>query len=551
MRFVIMLILASALFAVETIAIDASANRRRIDPLIYGVAWASAEQLAGLNATANRWGGNTATRYNWQVNADNRGGDWFFQSIPSAEGGATAGGAADAFILRSRAGGAEPMITIPIVDWVARLGTNRSKLCSFSIAKYGPQDANDWQWMPDAGNGRRNGVNLVGNDPRDANAASDVVFQRTWIGHLIGSHGTAAAGGVRWYLLDNEPALWNSTHRDIHPEPAGMDEVWTRMSTHAASIRAAEPGAVIVGPEEWSIVGCLVSGRDQAGSWTAGPDRQAHGGMDYLPWLLKQFRDYQTATGVRLLDVATTHCYPNGGEFSDDVSSAMQTKRNRSTRILWDPAFNDGSWLNDIWPDFRINLIPRLRAWVDAWYPGTRIGITEYNWGAEGHINGATTLADIWGIFGREGLDCAAYWSCPPVGSPVYKAMQMYRNYDGARSTFGDISVRAAVADPDRLSSFAALRGSDGALTVMVINKIATAQDCRLTLAGFAAGPVAEVWQLTAANSIARRPDLAVAGGRADLNVPVQSITLLVMRPANAAPQVAGAAGSPSALVLP
>ena len=34
---------------------------------------------------------------------------------------------------------AEPMVTIPMVAWVAKLGPNRSKLASFSAAKYGAQ----------------------------------------------------------------------------------------------------------------------------------------------------------------------------------------------------------------------------------------------------------------------------------------------------------------------------------------------------------------------------------------------------------------------------
>ena len=52
-----------------------------------------------------------------------------------------------------------------------------------------------------------------------------------------------------------------------------------------------------------------------------------------------------------------------------------------------------------------VRLIPRVKEWVDQYYPGTKIGITEYNWGAEAHINGATSQADVLGIFGREGLD--------------------------------------------------------------------------------------------------------------------------------------------------
>jgi hypothetical protein len=33
------------------------------------------------------------------------------------------------------------------------------------------------------------------------------------------------------------------------------------------------------------------------------------------------------AAGRRLLDVFTLHFYPQGGEFSEDVSSAMQLRR--------------------------------------------------------------------------------------------------------------------------------------------------------------------------------------------------------------------------------
>ena len=86
----------------------------------------------------------------------------------------------------------------------------------------------------------------------------------------------------------------------------------------------------------------------------------------------------------------------------------MQLRRNRSTRSLWDPNYVDETWIND-----RVQLIPRLKNWVDTYYPGTTIGITEYNWGAENHINGATAQADIFGIFGREGLDMAARWTTP------------------------------------------------------------------------------------------------------------------------------------------
>jgi hypothetical protein len=57
----------------------------------------------------------------------------------------------------------------------------------------------------------------------------------------------------------------------------------------------------------------------------------------------------------------------------------------------------DESWIGEV-----VRLIPRMRAWVDAHYPGTKLAITEYNWGALNHINGALAQADVLGIFGRE-----------------------------------------------------------------------------------------------------------------------------------------------------
>src|SRR6185369_4653796 len=63
------------------INVDASANRRSINPNIYGVAFASTSQLADLNSPLNRSGGNATSQYNWQCNCDNRGSDWYFESL--------------------------------------------------------------------------------------------------------------------------------------------------------------------------------------------------------------------------------------------------------------------------------------------------------------------------------------------------------------------------------------------------------------------------------------------------------------------------------------
>src|SRR5262244_1528371 len=83
------------------INIDAAANRHSINPNIYGVAFASAAQLSDLNAPLNRSGGNATSQYNWQCNCDNRGSDWYFESLESQPGISTAGKLNDDFIAAS------------------------------------------------------------------------------------------------------------------------------------------------------------------------------------------------------------------------------------------------------------------------------------------------------------------------------------------------------------------------------------------------------------------------------------------------------------------
>jgi hypothetical protein len=511
-----------------TITVDPTANRHPIDPNIYGVAHATTSQLTDLNTPLNRNGGNNTTRYNWQLNADNRGNDWYYESI--ADTSATAGERGDTFIANSRAASAQAMLTIPTIDWVAKVGPGRSKLAGFSIAKYGPQSDNDWQWFPDAGNGvRADGSFVTGNDPADANVASTSAFQQSWVQHLVSRWGTNTAGGLRYYILDNEPSLWHSTHRDVRPTGATMDEIKSRMVDFAMKIKAVDSSALVVGPEEWGWSGYFYSGFDQQyGSlhgWSVLPDRNNHGGADYLTWLLGQLKQASTSSGQRLLDVLTVHYYPQGGEFSDDVSSAMQLRRNRSTRSLWDPTYVDETWIND-----RVQLVRRLKTWVSTSYPGTLVGITEYNWGAENHINGATTQADVFGIFGREGLDMAARWATPGASTPTYKAMKMYRNYDGNKSTFGETSVAATTPNPDAVSAFAAIRTIDGALTVMVINKqLSTSPVSTINLSTFAHRGSAQVWQLTASNVITHLSDVTVSGTTLVTTLPAQSITLFVI----------------------
>ncbi|MGD0206824.1 MAG: glycoside hydrolase family 44 protein [Verrucomicrobiota bacterium] len=538
-----------------SITVNAQASRNPISPLIYGVAFASSNQVADLNFTMNRSGGNAETRYNWQLNAHNHAADWYFESID--DGNATPGASADDFVANSRNGGAQAMITIPMIGWMPKLGSNRGKLASYSIAKYGPQTVNDSEWMPDAGNGISvtNDTPITWNDRNDANFSTNSVFQQGYVQHLISQWGLSTNGGVRYYIMDNEHSIWFSTHQDIHPVGPTMQEIWTNMLTYASMVKSNDLNALVCGPEEWGWNGYLYSGYDQQWSGQHGdynpadyPDRSSHNGWDYMPWLLNQFHQYSTTnTNRRLLDYFTVHCYPQEGSVSGNaVDSATELLRNQSTRVFWDTNYVDPSWINT-----NIMLIPRMKIWVATNYPGTKIGITEYNWGAEPYINGATAQADILGIFGSQGLDLSTRWEIPDPSTPTYLAMKMYRNYDGNKSTFGDTSILTVVPNPDNLSAFGAVRTSDGAMTFMVINKdLNNATPITANITNFNATGTVQRWQLTSADVINQLANITLTNGVLSDMVPAQSITLYVLPALNAFNLQAGARNSTNQLAL-
>ncbi len=504
--------------------VDAALDQKPINPDIYGMNFMgiNAAELAfmdEIHLPVNRWGGNATTRYNWKINASNHAMDWYFENLPQDL-------SADAFIAANKLHGANTLLTLPMIGFVAKDADS----CGFSISKYGPQQDADI-WRPNCGNGKQaDGSFLTGNDPVDTGLPITTTFITQWIQHLRLNFGVSGQGGVQYFNLDNEPMLWNSTHRDVHPQPLSYDELIARTFNYAAAVKVVEPGAKILGPAEWGWVGYFYSALDQAGGgdwWNHPADRLAHGDFPLVEWYLQQLRSYENTHGVRLLDYLDEHYYPQstGVSLSPAGDVSTQALRLRSTRSLWDPTYTDESWINE-----PVYLLPRMRQWVNANYSGTRLAVGEYNWGALDHINGALAQADVLGIFGREGLDLATLWAPPKPNEPGAFAFRMYRNYDGQHSEFGNISVRAASPDQDKLSVFAALRTSDGSLTVMVINKSFQVLTSSLTVDHF--GPTTGAWgyRYSTANlsAIQAMGYQVTAGGTLKAIYPENSITLWV-----------------------
>jgi hypothetical protein len=538
--------------AAPAISVDIGVQTHPISPYIYGM---NNYQLTpgaakAVNLSLDRWGGDGATSYNYLVDTGNTAGDYYFENFPGAAN-APQESQFNAQVTSDAANGTKTLGTVPLIGWTPK----RNTACSYSVTKYGVQKATD-PYKPDCGNGvLTSGTNVV-NDPADTYAPIDETFTSDWVKFLVGKFGTATAGGVAIYDLDNEPEWWDAVHRDVHPKPFNYDELMSKSLAHAKAIKDNDPTAEVSGPVISNWTGFFYSKQDMVTGWSTGPcycangnptDRIAHGDIPLIDYYLQQFKKYDDAHSVRLLDYLDLHTYfaaDNLG-FALAGDTAAQQARLNSTRVFWDSSYTDPNYTD---PDNRTSsaqptapsLIPRMQAWVATDYPGTKTAITEYNWGAQEHINGALAQADILGIFGKFGLDLGTLWAPPdPVKQvPGLMAFEVFRNYDGAGSGFGDISLSTYSLDQGKLAIYAALRTSDNAVTVVVLNKTYGDFAGPLSLGNLAPNGKAKVFLYSTANpaAIVPYPDLSIAPpagtdnfSTVNTTFPAQSIMLFVI----------------------
>ena len=261
------------------------------------------------------------------------------------------------------------MVTIPLIGWVAKLGPNRDKLASFSVAKYGPQKDTDTRrtCRTPAKGSKLDGTRITGNDPERCQCAvRPGVHARLGCSIWSRSGDTASKGGVRYYLMDNEPNLWSLTHRDVDPKGIGMDEYRDRLFAYAAMVKSVDPTALVVGP---GVVG-LQRGEVFRRRHPAGRQRrrlESHAGPktrtaieDFFPWVLDQLRAHDLKTGIRSWWMSRRSITTRRKATIRRRSlRRIQLKRNRSTRSLWDPTYKAESWVNDY-----IDMLPRMKAYV-------------------------------------------------------------------------------------------------------------------------------------------------------------------------------------------
>jgi len=440
----------------QQLSVRCDAGSHPISDLIYGNAgsdWSSGQ-------SAMRIGGNPLTRANWELAVWNAGNDWFFENMKQK---------ASQFQLvnLNRQQRHRLAVVVPMIGWVSKDETS----VGFPRGKFAGQRKYDPN-RPEAGDGARPDGSLIPpGDPSETSIAAPPELIGQWIRRVVEDDKREGARGIHMYILDNEPSLWNTTHRDVHPKPLGYDELLDRTIKYATAIREADPESVIAGPAEWGWTGYEFSAIDRE-EGRMRPDRRAHGNVQLVAWYLRKLAEYEKKTGKRLLDVFDLHFYPAAnGLYGDNAGTDQPASelRLRQTRGLWDPSYDDESWIKD-----RVRLIPRMRDWVRENYPGRKLSIGEWSFGAETHISGGLATAEALGRFGQERLDAAFHWGELKEGTPGFWAFRAFRNFDGQGGRFQDLAL--PVHELEQVSLFASRDASGGKLVLVLVNRQPTTQ---------------------------------------------------------------------------
>jgi mannan endo-1,4-beta-mannosidase len=445
--------------------ITVNGQRQPISPYIYG---SNQVLAADDNYSVMRQGGNRMTGYNWENNASNAGNDYLMSS--------------DNYLTWSAGIAFENspgIVTTFFHDNNQKRGTPYS-LVTVQLAGYAAKDKNGTvtvnQTAPSARWVRVSPAKLrpfaLTPDVSDTN-----VFIDEYVNFLVTKYGKAnSSTGIKGYSLDNEPALWPSTHPRIHPNQTTCQEIVAKAIEYSTAVKNVDEFGEIFGPALYGFSAYTTF--QNAPDWAGVKLRTTY--TWFIDYYLDKLKAAETSSGRRLLDVLDVHWYPEatgdhrivdaGATTAADVAARLQ-----APRTLWDQTYTEKSWIMQS-PSNRafFPLIPKLQSSIDTYYPGTKLAFTEFDYGGPNHISGGIAVADVLGIFAKYGVYMGCLWPESAAASYQSAAYKLYRNYDGKKSMFGDLYVPSVTNDSVNTSVYASIKNGSNEIHLIVLNKFLT-----------------------------------------------------------------------------
>ncbi|MBN2530551.1 MAG: glycoside hydrolase family 44 protein [Deltaproteobacteria bacterium] len=515
---------ASDTIAVEVnFTIDSGSGKHLISPYVYGLNELKFDSTGPRGIRFVRQGGNRLSAYNWENNASNSGSDWYNQNDGMLGNTNTPGNYPVDFVKTAFSHSAAALITVPMIGYVA--------------ADKGPKgDVNN---TPDYLSKRfhiskaKKGASFS----MTPNQNDRFVYQDEFVHFMEKMFPDARSTPATelFYSLDNEPALWATTHPRLRGEEKGRSgkqvtyaELMKKTIEYASAIKKVAPDAKIFGPALYGYTAFV--------NLQNAPDAN---GRDFIEFYLQQLAKAEKEKGLRLVDVLDVHWYPEVSvpgvgriHSSKKADPQLEKERIQAPRSLWDKNYMEKSWITQNYLHNPIALLPDLQDKIDTYYPGTRIAITEYQYGGGNDMSGAIAQADVLGIFGRENLFAATLWKMGKAPQDfLWGAFEMFTSYNPKGDKFGDLSVDAKSSDVEKSSIYAALDTTTGGkrMTVILINKAETAVRAGVSIVHDEKFSSADVYQLTSADSNPRKAaSIDVSNGNAfEYGMPARSISLI------------------------
>jgi hypothetical protein len=444
----------------ESISINVSVNTfnsRPISPYIYGIN--EVPPAGALTAAAYRLGGNRTTGYNWENNLSNAGSDWHHYNdeylVPKDKDGSIPAITITDFVENAKKNGAYALITLPMAGYVS----------NDNLRTVTPEETAPSARFAQIVN-RKNRPLSLAPDLKDA-----IVYQDEFINYLLHNLGSSRNGGINGYSLDNEPALWSFTHPRIHPEKTKISELLEKSIALSSVVKDLDPDAEVFGPALYGV-GAYATFQD-APDWKGG---YANNYKWFIDAYLEGMRKAEEENKRRLLDVLDIHYYsearcPFNHRVTEDTSNNDKClyTRLQSPRTLWDRTFSESSWVNTHLRNF-LPVLPVINESIQNYYPGTKLAITEYNFGYQNHVTGGIAQADALGIFAANDVYFASMWPLSNNRIYAYAGINLYTNYDGKGSSFGN-TLSDSTTDDIENSSVYASTDKEGILHIILLNK--------------------------------------------------------------------------------
>ena len=447
----LMLVMQSFAQLNVTYTVNTSVDRHAISPYIYGL-----NNGSYRHAAFRRWGGNRLSAYNWENNFSNAGADYINNNddyLPYILGLASGdylkpGACIKAFHDTSIAQGAQSAITLPMVGYVSNDGDGVVN----PATELAPSPR--WDLVVDV---KPTPVSLT------PDTTDHTIYVNEELNYITNTFGAASTStGVQSYIMDNEPGLWVTQFPDMRNNPITYSELFSKSVNLASTVKTMDATANVLGPELYGFTDYYdLQFASDAGDYS--------GGNWLVDYYLKAMKHASDSEGKRLLDVFTVHWYTAVGNVgdADDTTMATAVARMQSTRTLWDSTYVEDSWITSSGFGSYLPIVPRIQNSIDTYYPDTKIGITEYDYGGHNHISGGIAQVDAMGIFGNLNMAYASIW--PEVTGFLVPAFDIYRNYDGMNGKFGDTHVYAKSSDT--MSTIYAALDNDSELHTIITNK--------------------------------------------------------------------------------